>query len=762
METETKQIIGYADRISVEPGGSVSFMVSCDAPHYRADIVRLIHGDVRPNGPGRKEQVIQTAVSGVHPGRRQSIRTGSYVIVDNPAALDGLRSLTLVAWIYPTFCRQRRQGLITRWDQSSQCGYGLFISPEGDLTFCAGNGPHTVRSVASGVPLEPFRWYLVAGIADVDAARLRLQHKPLNPWAGPGGSDQVSEKTFDSLCLGRGTAALLMGGCFSGGHVESHYDGKIDAPRIFGQALAPDQIDRIHAGQDGQGQVEPVACWDFSADIGSCHVRDVGGHTLHGRTVNRPSRAVTGHNWSANHHNWKECPGEYGAIGFHRDDLEDAGWQIDLQVKLPNDLRSGVYAARLVTDADEDRIPFFVRPRRGAKRPRILFLASTLTYLAYANGASLSVARQRGAGRLFEPKITSAMDRYVCDHQLRSLYDRHLDGTGVYYASWLRPMTVRPDYCNQYRGYVHGLGADLNLLDWLEVKGFAYDLITDHDLHEGGIDWLDQYSVLVTGSHPEYWTGAMLDALDRYQQSGGRLVYLGGNGCDGVISIDPQRPHVSELRRTDNAGMIWQAPPGEFYLSTTGELGGRWTIRGRSPRRYLGGCCTGVGNDRAMPYRRQEGSFDRRAAFIFAGIGAQELIGEFGSQQGAAGGDEVDRFDRSMGSPPHALLVATASGYSDVYVSIPEDVMYDPTYPSEPSSNAGQAKADSRVRADMVFFELPGGGAVFSTGSITWCGALSHNQYQNNVSRITQNVLERFCDPAPFACPGSEARSQAI
>ena len=55
-----------------------------------------------------------------------------------------------------------------------------------------------------------------------------------------------------------------------------------------------------------------------------------------------------------------------------------------------------------------------------------------------------------------------------------------------------------------------------------------------------------------------------------------------------------------------------------------------------------------------------------------------------------------------------------------------------------------------RVRADMVFFETGAGGGVFSTGSIAWCGALSHNGYDNNVSRITGNVLRRFAAPAPL------------
>ena len=202
-----------------------------------------------------------------------------------------------------------------------------------------------------------------------------------------------------------------------------------------------------------------------------------------------------------------------------------------------------------------------------------------------------------------------------------------------------------------------------------------------------------------------------------------------------------------ELRRVHTNGFIWQAPGGEYYHSTTGEPGGQWRNRGRSPNAVSGVSCTSVGSDQAMPYRRQPGSFDPRADFIFAGIGDEEVIGDFGLQQGGAGGDEGDRLDYAQGTPPHALRLATASGFSDVYLYIPEDVLYDQTYPSEPGQ---RGNPNPHVRADMVFFESLNGGAVFSTGSITWCGALSHNGYENNVSRITENVLRRFLDPTPF------------
>ena len=54
------------------------------------------------------------------------------------------------------------------------------------------------------------------------------------------------------------------------------------------------------------------------------------------------------------------------------------------------------------------------------------------------------------------------------------------------------------------------------------------------------------------------------------------------------------------------------------------------------------------------------------------------------------------------------------------------------------------------VRADIVYFTTQKGGAVFSTSSISWCGSLSHDGYDNNVSRMMENVLNRFADEAPL------------
>jgi len=48
------------------------------------------------------------------------------------------------------------------------------------------------------------------------------------------------------------------------------------------------------------------------------------------------------------------------------------------------------------------------------------------------------------------------------------------------------------------------------------------------------------------------------------------------------------------------------------------------------------------------------------------------------------------------------------------------------------------------VRADMTYVAGSNGSAVFSVGSINWCGSLSHNGYDNSVSRVTENVIRLF------------------
>jgi N,N-dimethylformamidase len=113
------------------------------------------------------------------------------------------------------------------------------------------------------------------------------------------------------------------------------------------------------------------------------------------------------------------------------------------------------------------------------------------------------------------------------------------------------------------------------------------------------------------------------------------------------------------------------------------------------------------------------------------------MIGDFGLVMSGAAGDELDRVDFELGTPPQTMRLATSQGmHSAYYLVAHEDMMV--TMPTIDGTN------NENVRADMVYFETQNGGAVFSVGSINWLGSLSHNGYENNVSAITENVLREF------------------
>ena len=731
----------YANRWSVEPGDAVRLAVSTDSDAYEVDIIR--HGG--------EDEMLPTAVSGSHSGRGQSIHPGSYATVPDSPLLRELRSFTIQMWIWPTTPgRNEPQGLLTRWSGSERRGFGLFVDGDRGVSLWLAGADGETLSVATRRPLDARVWCFVAACYDADDGRVTLHQTPLDNRI----SDPASI-TNDSIPPVRPAdhagPLLIAAGGDPRGDVPKRgagylYNGKIDSPRLFGRALGDDEIVLLGTGMPAGDIRGLVAGWNFAEGIPTQKIRDVSGHGLHGDLVNMPARAMTGHNWDGTHLDFSKVPEQWGAIHFHDDDLEDAGWETDFEFHVPDDFRSGVYSVALTAGSTDWHLPLFVEPGRNAERADIAFLVPTLTYLAYANhsyapGHEAEVVRTM---TLLDEVDLDSRDEYLADHPELglSLYATHSDGSGVCYTSRLRPVpNLHPEYCWWGSAAPRHLSADLDLVRWLEHENYRYDIITDESLHSEGTRLLSHYRVVLTGSHPEYWTAPMLDGLSRYLAQGGRLMYLGGNGFYWVTSLGEDLPHIIEIRRDWAASSLWEAMPGEAHHSMTGEPGGLWRHRGRPPQAIVGVGPAAMGWGPAAGYVRQQDSFDERAAFVFEGIGDDEVIGDFEDSFSAAtagaAGDEIDRLDLGLGSPRHALLLATsAGGHSEHYQPMVED---------HAARTPGAGPTDQpRVRADMVYFETPDEGAVFSVGSINWILNLPYNGYRNNVSRITGNVLNRF------------------
>ena len=110
----------------------------------------------------------------------------------------------------------------------------------------------------------------------------------------------------------------------------------------------------------------------------------------------------------------------------------------------------------------------------------------------------------------------------------------------------------------------------------------------------------------------------------------------------------------------------------------------------------------------------------------------------------------MDRADVRLGTPKNAVILATSEGHSRDYTDEKENFFI--LVPEEQLTHMGTWSGDAinnLIRADMIFFETSKGGAVFSVGSITFCGSLPYNNYNNNISKLLINVIKRFLDPNP-------------
>jgi N,N-dimethylformamidase len=224
-------------------------------------------------------------------------------------------------------------------------------------------------------------------------------------------------------------------------------------------------------------------------------------------------------------------------------------------------------------------------------------------------------------------------------------------------------------------------------LGWLEREGFPYDLYSDYQLHAGELP-LEKYQALLLHVHPEYWSVEAYDRVKDWVNHGGKLIYLGGNGMNGPVEVLEEARVLHRNQMSDS-------------------LESRMHVEHESEANLLGVVFTESGAMTSAPYEVVNASH-----WVFEGTGLS-AGGQFGSRTlhqrcpNGASGHETDK--RSQSTPPQAVLLARGLN---------------------PQSGG----------AEMIWYELPGGGCVFSVGSITFAPSLL---VDSACSQITTNVLHR-------------------
>ena len=743
-------LLGYIDRWSVKPGGSLTLMVSsAGAASFRTRIARILCGDPNPKGPGYREIAMPHPTDGVHQGSEQRIHLGSYVrlpVVDLSGCGD---AVVVMATIWPTTPRKGRQAVFA-WAGEDGARLSLELSTDGATAVYEAGG-ETTRVATSKVLLER-AWYEIRLAFHARSGELSVGQRPreAHPTYDDGGSASARLPHGSALARGRALIAALPAAS-ADAPPSAHYNGKIERPTLWAGRDVGSALAKQTAPVADVRAAHPLACWDFSIGIPTLDIADVGPHGFNGVVENLPTRAMTGSNWSGDEHRWTHRPAEWGAIHFHDDDLGDAGWAPSLRLTIPADWPSGLYAIHLESAAGVDNVPFVVRPADGARRAKIAILLPTISYHVYSNFVRPGFGRQNRA----RAEEWGALIQQPDENPEVGLspYNYHSDGSGVCVATMARPMVdkrvnhfIMMDPA-PYGSGTYWLNVDSYIIDWLTRKGFEHDVITDHDLHAEGADLLKPYTLVITCQHPEYHTDETLDGLEGYLAAGGRLFYLGGNGFYWKAVFHRQAPYALEVRRAESGVRNWATEVGESYHAFDGSYGGLWRRIGRPAHKLVGNGFSSQGIYVGFPYTASAAVLDPRVAFLRAGIEDHLVpgvtLGERGLMGGGAVGHELDRADVRLGTPRHALVVASGVVDHPDFKPVNEDRL----------TQFWPGTREELIRSDLTFFETPAGGAVLSVGSMCFVGALPIDGYDNLLTRMMTNAVRRFVDPALFS-PG--------
>jgi len=698
-------LAGYTNKLSGRPGDEIDFKISSQSNSpIKAQLFRSISADPNPKGAG----IIEESCEEIFPaqtftGRNQPFFPGSYGKTTTPIAVTVKNELKVALLVWPTQYCTHNQTLLGIGETE------LLMTPDGyaELRF----GDYTV-SVPK--PLSLHHWYKIEGCITADG-HLCISAISLKQGAATQKVATASRNLSGGLGLDL-DGIISVGAAISTGSAAQFFNGKIETPQV----LADGKI---------------VASWNFSTDISGPSV--VGENCPDMDFVNSPTRGVKGAFWDGSEQNWRHKPEHYAAIHFHEDDIYDFAWETDFSFKIPATMPSGIYVMRISGDGHEDVMPFFVCPSLGKPTAKLCVLVSTFTYTIYGNHARPDY-HAGWQGRIKEwgayPHNPAEYPNYGL-----STYNLHSDGSGICHASHKRPLfNIRPGYITFGEAECSGLRhfqADSHLIAWLHAKGIDYDIITDDELHNDGVDAIKDYAVVTTGQ--------TLDALTAYRDGGGSFLYLGGNGFYWRIVRHRDDPDLLEIRRAEDGLRAWASEPGEYYNAFDGSYGGLWRRNGRPPQQLVGIGFTAQGIFVGMPYNRvcHDPEFD----WVFDGIEG-DVVGDFGFSGNGAAGFELDRIDPALSD---GLNLAEGTGITVLAHSFDtaDDFMLVPEEQLTHLTNLSGGPEDQAKRADMVYLATEGGGQVFAVGSITFCGSLPWNNYDNNISKLLCNVLTRFTGP---------------
>jgi hypothetical protein len=377
-------------------------------------------------------------------------------------------------------------------------------------------------------------------------------------------------------------------------------------------------------------------------------------------------------------------------------------WPASFKFKIPADWKSGYYGVAL---SAEDRGGQFVqRGRRTAaseaffvvraadpgKSSKILLQLCTNTYNAYNNWGGHSLYGFHARAKLQGHRVS---------------FDRPPSSQ---FNNWEQPFVA-----------------------WCEANGFPLEYAVNSDL-EFRPQLLQNYKLVLSVGHDEYWSTPMRDNLEAFIAKGGNVCFFSGNTCCWQVRTEDFGRALTSWKQWYNMDPVFQES--DLHLLST-----LWShhLVGR-PENTL----TGVGFLWGG-YHRSHGQFmDGPAAFTvhrpehwaFAGTtlkrddqfgGKDTIVGyECDGCEFTLDGAGLPKPTGNDGTPKDFLILGSCPARWH-----PDDAFW---YDRFPHDRTGAAVMGIYIK----------GGTVFTCGSTDWAHGLKGNDPY--VTRITKNLLDRL------------------
>jgi hypothetical protein len=403
---------------------------------------------------------------------------------------------------------------------------------------------------------------------------------------------------------------------------------------------------------------------------------------------------------------------------------------------------------------------FVVRPTKATQRGRILMMLPTATWTSYNDwgGASHYIGVDGATKDQMSPILS-----------LQRPWTRGIvwlpEGAPRIPISPTPGPLAAPRYPIKEWSYSHGFGYyyaasgwaqfDRHFVQWAEREGYAFDMITQTDLHYRP-EILDDYPCLVVVGHDEYWSFEMRTAVERYVEKGGRFARFGGNFLwqirleeNGQRQVCYKHRASAEdpVRDTKDAKKLttsWEDPkvnwPGATTVGANG-FGGIYASWGgfapRGPRGFT-------------VYRPAHWIFDN-ADLHYGDI--------FGAEAGIFG-YELDGLDYTFrhglpyptgadGAPKSVEILAMAPAMNAEFEHAGEGFRY---YLRDKDllgiahtlddSTAPEALDKRRYGSGMIVHMTRGAGEVVTAGTCEWIMGLKLNDFYTQ--QVTRNILDKF------------------